>query len=121
MLFKIDTKEKFHVITFLQSEITASMAEEMEAQLNKLVKDTGKSVVCDMQQIERFDSEFVNKLCGLRKEIYEANASFACFHVPAELEEMLAEEEPLFNIVPSETEAWDIVQMEEIERELGFD
>ena len=51
---------------------------------------------------------------------YEKNFSFVICNLNPSIENILKEKELLesMNITPSESEAWDIVQMEEIEREL---
>ena len=51
---------------------------------------------------------------------YQENASFVSCCLQKPVEDFLTNSEliELFNITPTESEAWDIVQMEEIEREL---
>ena len=60
----------------------------------------------------------------LQQKFYEKNCSFVICNLTKEVEQLLDENELLevMNVTPTESEAWDIVQMEEIERELlgGF-
>jgi len=60
----------------------------------------------------------------LQQKFYEKNCSFVICNLAKEVEQLLDENELLevMNVTPTESEAWDIVQMEEIERELlgGF-
>ncbi|MEL4411465.1 hypothetical protein, partial [Shewanella algae] len=51
---------------------------------------------------------------------YDANASFVICELKPAVEDNLEQWELLdiLNVTPTESEAWDIVQMEEIEREL---
>ena len=56
----------------------------------------------------------------LQQRFYEQNRSFVICELQPSVENALDKEEllELLNSTPTESEAWDIVQMEEIEREL---
>ena len=56
----------------------------------------------------------------MQQKFYENNASFVICEVLPALEARLDELEflQMMNVTPTESEAWDIIQMEEIEREL---
>jgi anti-anti-sigma regulatory factor len=66
------------------------------------------------------DNSGAECLVRTQQHFYEAGASFVVCEVPAQLEAFLDKTDLLemMNITPTESEAWDIVQMEEIEREL---
>jgi anti-anti-sigma regulatory factor len=66
------------------------------------------------------DETAANSIVKLQHNFYEAHASFVICNVQAPVEGFLDKLELLemMNITPTESEAWDIVQMEEIEREL---
>ena len=59
------------------------------------------------------------KLARIQQKFYENNASFVICELQKPVEEFLDQHELLeiMNITPTQSEAWDIVQMEEIERE----
>jgi anti-anti-sigma regulatory factor len=59
-------------------------------------------------------------LANIQQEFYEKNCSFIICELQEKVEEKLDELEILeiLNVTPTESEAWDILQMEEIEREL---
>ena len=63
------------------------------------------------------------KLAALQHEFYENNSSFIICEMQKSVEEQLDEQGllELMNVTPTESEAWDICQMEEIERELMQD
>jgi anti-anti-sigma regulatory factor len=60
---------------------------------------------------------------NLQQQFYDAGISFVICCLQESVEAMLEEAEILFqlNVTPTESEAWDIVQMEAIERELMDD
>lgn len=120
MQVKIDTKEKFHVIIPLESEISATMTDGMRVTLLPYLKSKVKNVVFNMESIANIDDEGAEQLLQIQQEFYQENASFVICCLQKQVEQFLSNAEllELFNATPTESEAWDIVQMEEIEREL---
>ncbi len=120
MEVKIDTKEKFTVVTpilpVLSANIAANLAETCTGQLQKEVKN----VVLHMANVTTVDKDAAVTLYNLQQKFYESNASFVicCLQPGVEASFDKLELLELLNITPTESEAWDIVQMEEIEREL---
>jgi anti-anti-sigma regulatory factor len=62
-------------------------------------------------------------LVELQESFYEKNCSFVICGLQPKVAELLDAKGwlELLNVTPTESEAWDIVQMEEIERELMDD
>ncbi|KIC93005.1 STAS domain-containing protein [Flavihumibacter solisilvae] len=120
MQVKIDTKEKFHVITILDPKITANMTAEMEKSLSALLQKEVKNVVLNLNSVTEIDVESAESLVKIQQSFYENNASFVICGIQPAIEEFLDNEQLLemLSATPTESEAWDIVQMEEIEREL---
>lgn len=120
MEVKIDTKEKFHVITLIDSNLSDNVAAELAALVNKYLQNTIKNVVLKLPNTLTIDEKACEELTGLQQKFYENNASFVICELQPSIENKLDELEILetMNITPTESEAWDIVQMEEIEREL---
>lgn len=120
MQVKIDTKEKFHVITPIEAILSATMTDGIETALLPYLQNDVKNVVLNLEQVENVDAAAAAKLLQIQQQFYENNASFVSCNVQKNVNAFLAENEldELLNIAPTESEAWDIVQMEEIEREL---
>jgi len=59
-------------------------------------------------------------LANAQEQFYDNNASFVICALSDTLQNSIDNSEyaEMMNLTPTETEAWDIVQMEEIEREL---
>lgn len=120
MEVKIDTKEKFTVVTpilpELSANIAANLAETCTGQLQKEVKN----VILHLGNIITVDEDAAKILSNLQQKFYESNASFVicCLQPGVEASFDKMELLELLNTTPTESEAWDIVQMEEIEREL---
>ena len=121
MQFKIDTSEKFHAIKIKEPVLSANMTAELDACLMPLLQQDVKNVVLNLQDIQTIDNAAGEHLVKLQHSYYEQSASFVLCCVQKQVEKALdaADLLELLNIAPTESEAWDIVHMEEIERELG--
>jgi anti-anti-sigma factor len=122
MKVKIDTKEKLHVITIHEPELAANMTEQMDKVLTALLDENVKNAVVNMQDIQTLDKAAAGHLIALQRLFNERQASFVvCSPQPA-VKKFLHENDLLdqLNVAPTLSEATDIVQMEEIEREMGL-
>jgi anti-anti-sigma regulatory factor len=117
---KIDTKEKFAVLTLEAADITANMSASLTDHCKTVLNSPQKNLILNLEKVETMDPIIVNALTESQQYFYENSASFVVFGINEKLETFLDEMEVLemWNITPTESEAWDIVQMEEIEREL---
>lgn len=120
MEVKIDTKEKFHVITLLPTNLPATMTEELSNRLLSYLHSDIKNIVLDLKELQSLDNLSAETLVKIQQKFYESNASFVICGLQPPVEEFLDKNEQLeiMNVTPTESEAWDIIQMEEIEREL---
>jgi anti-anti-sigma regulatory factor len=120
MEVKTDTKEKFHVMSVETQFLSANLAAELNSRLIELLKDTTKNVVLNLSSVKSIQEEAAETLVRTQQKFYEQNASFVVCELTNEVEAFLDDKELLeiMNVTPTESEAYDIVQMEEIEREL---
>lgn len=120
MLVKINTKEKFHVITLNSPDLSANMTAELSECLLPLLQNGVKNVVLSLKGLQTLDPSAAETIVSIQQQFYENNASFVVCEIPASIETALDDAGLLevMNVTPTESEAWDIVQMEEIEREL---
>ena|SRR5882724_1245662 len=120
MQVKIDTSEKFHAITLKESILSANMTGELDACLLPLLQNDVKNVVLNLQDIKIIDDAAAEHLAKLQQTFYEQSASFVVCCLQPEVEDALDKADllELMNVTPTESEGKDIVQMEEIEREL---
>jgi anti-anti-sigma factor len=121
MQFKFDTSEKFHAIQIKEPVLSANMTEDLEACLMPLMQQEVKNVVLNLQDIQNIDNAAGERLVQIQQRFYDQNASFVICCIQKQVEKTLDEADllELLNAAPTESEAWDIIHMEEIERELG--
>lgn len=123
MNVKIDTKEKFHVVTPTDASISANMTAELSAKMLELAEGPVKNVVLNMKEVKSVEIPCGEILLKTQQQFYENDSSFVICELSKETEQQLEEAGILedMNTTPTESEAWDIVQMEEIEREMMND
>jgi anti-anti-sigma factor len=121
MMVKIDTREKFHVITIHEAYLAANMTEKMDKAILALLDDNVKNVIINMKDIKNVESAAADHLVKLYNTFYNAGASFVVCELQPDVRKALEQSNTLekLNYTPTESEAMDMVQMEEIEREFG--
>ena len=120
MQVKIDTKEKFAVVTPIPPELSANIAAEIRETAMQQLQEAVKNIVLSLSAVRSITNDAIPIIVELQQSFYEQNASFVICCIQPSVEEAFANAGQLemLNCTPTESEAWDIVQMEEIEREL---
>ena len=119
MKLKIDTKENFTVLTPEESFISANMTEDIESMCGNASYKI-PHIVVNMKMVEIIDEQAAEKFSQIQKQFYEQNKSMVICELQKGVKKVFVKLELIdfMNITPTESEAWDILQMEEIEREL---
>lgn len=120
MEIKIDTKEKFKVITPLSTIIDDNITKEIHDLCLTIIEKEKISVIIKLNYVKKLVSQAIEMLQNLRNIFYDKSLSFVVCEFSEEVLKHIKEADLLddFNYAPTESEAWDIVQLEEIEREL---
>lgn len=123
MNVKIDTKEIFHVISLNDEILSANMAEDLTSLVAETYKADNKSVVLNLESVKQIDEMIADAISSIHQEIYSHKKSFVICGLTQSVKTVFQNKDLIdtLNITPTESEAWDIVQMEEIERELDMD
>ncbi len=119
MIVKIDTKEKFTVLTIEAAKITANMTADIE-NFTRYASEINPHLIINMINVAEIEVEAARVLAEVQQKFYEKDHSFVICEMKTDVENTFDNEEltETMNITPTESEAGDIVQMEEIEREL---
>ena len=119
MSFKIDTKEKFTVITPLSSAFSDVMTAELSGMLHSRLQDSTPHCILNFENVEIANPALSGLLLEMHERFYQENNSLVICGIRPELYTSFSEGDltEILNITPTESEAWDIVQMEEMERE----
>ena len=120
MHYKIDTKEKFTVLSLLDPNLSSNLVPELNDLIKKLGTNSPRNLVLNLEGVKDWDLSIMELLAQHQEVFYDNNTSFVLCCLTDHLQTSLDSTEfgEVMNLTPTETEAWDIVQMEEIEREL---
>ena len=119
MNVKIDTKERFTVITPEEAHLPVNMTEELNQLLLSYLQKDIPHLVLKMENVQSIDEPVAEDIAKVQQQFYEKDCSFVISNLQKEVKELFEKKELLefMNYTSSESEAWDIVQMEEIERD----
>jgi anti-anti-sigma factor len=120
MNFKIDTKEKFHVISLNESLFSANMTDKLRELFTEVTQNDVKHIILNLKAVQSLEQPTAHFLVREQQEAYASNRSFVLCEIQPSVKDALKKLDlmDLLNVTPTESEAWDIVQMEEVEREL---
>ncbi len=118
--YQTETKEKFNVITFLNTDLNSNLVPELAELTSKWGNTAPKNLVLNMKNVRNWDESVIEHIALSQGQFYENNTSFVICALSPALQDILDKTDyaELLNMTPTESEAWDILQMEEIEREL---
>jgi anti-anti-sigma regulatory factor len=119
MKVKIDTKEKMYVITIEEKKLSANMTGEVKETFLKYLQEQISNVVVDFKEVSEIELAPAKELAIIQQKFYEENHSMVFCNLLSDVSDFLDKNDLLeiLNVTPTESEACDIVQMEEIERE----
>jgi len=119
MNFKIDTREKFTMITPVSDFSSDNLTAELKQLIHSYLQHK-TNIVVNLKNAVNIEENTIHIIAALQNEFYEHNISFVVCEIQSPVLSLIKKNEldEVLNITPTETEAWDIVQMEEVEREL---
>lgn len=120
MPFKIDTKEKFNVICPAVTLTTAIMTDELGKCLENCLTQDVKNVIINLKDTQNVEDAAALELLNWQGKFMEAGVSFVVCEANDSIQQQFVhlEMDDVLNLTPTESEAWDLVHMDEIEREL---
>jgi len=120
MQYQTETKEKFTVIKILDNLLSSNLVPELASITGAVLSQNPKNLVLNLEKVAQWDLPIIEQLAKSQELFYDNNASFVICCLSEPLENTLEATDffDIMNTTPTESEAWDIVQMEEIEREL---
>ena len=119
MKVKISTNEKFHAITVNEPCLAANMTAALHELCEPFLIQEVKNLLLNLKDIQKIDSAAADGLLGLRNLFYGNRASFVLCELQPLVKKYFEQNEQfeILQIAPTQSEASDIIYMEEIERE----
>lgn len=120
MPLHISTKEKFHTIHIQSENFTNELANRLKQMHALILQSSVKNTIVNFKNVIDADAKALAVLPSLLMSSTEVHTSFVICELSEPLIALLNQNDWIdaLNITPTESEAWDIVQMEEMEREL---
>jgi anti-anti-sigma factor len=119
MKVKISTNGKFHAITVFEPILAANMTADLRALCEPFLQEEVKNLLLNLKDIQKMDSAAAGTLLELRNLFYKNGASFVLCELQPSVKKYFDQHEQfeILQIAPTQSEASDIIYMEEIERE----
>ncbi|MBO9155029.1 STAS domain-containing protein [Chitinophaga sp. GCM10012297] len=122
MQFKIDTKEKIVLLRLEEETLDAKMSDTFVSSLASLDELEQKNLILDLHSLQSADDAGLKAIFTVYARQYDRGLSAAVTGLNSTLTQKLSAAYPeILNIVPTESEAIDMVMMEDLERELNLD
>ena len=101
-----------------------SFSDNLTAELNELLssyKQSKINLIINFKNVSTTNEQVIKQIAAWQNEFYNSKLSFVLCEIQQSVKAVLEklELDDVLNTAPTETEAWDIVQLEEIERELS--
>jgi anti-anti-sigma factor len=119
MKVKISTNGKFHAITVLEPILAANMTAALYDLCEPFLQQEVKSVLLNLKDIQKMDSAAAEAIFEIRNLFYANRASFVLCELQSPIKKYFDQNEQFESLqtAPTQSEASDIIFMEEIERE----
>ena len=119
MKVKISTNEKFHAITVLEPYFTANMTAALHDLCEPFLNQEVKNLILNLKDIQKMDSAAAEAILEIRNLFYANRASFVLCELQTSVKKYFNQNEQFetLQITPTQSEASDIIFIEEIERE----
>ncbi|MGN7720750.1 hypothetical protein [Chitinophaga sp. 22620] len=122
MQFKIDTKEKIVLLRLEEETLDAKMSDAFVDATGAMDELEGKNLILDLHSLQSADDDGLKAIFTVYMRQYDRSLSAAVAGLNSTLTQKLTAAYPgMLNIVPTESEAIDMVMMEDFERELDLD
>jgi anti-anti-sigma factor len=119
MKVKISTNGKFHAITVLEPILAANMTAALHDLCEPFLQQEVKNVLLNLKDIQKMDSAAAEAFLELRNLFNTNRASFVLCEPQPSVKKYFEQNEQFetMQIAPTQSEASDIIFMEELERE----
>ncbi|QHS60411.1 STAS domain-containing protein [Chitinophaga agri] len=119
MEFKIDTKEKILVVQPQIKQLDANLSAGFTKEVSELPDLEGRNLILDMGLVENADESGIKAILTVYHQQYDSGLSCAVTGLNSTLTNALKNaDDSVYNVVPTMSEAIDMVMMEDLEREL---
>jgi anti-sigma B factor antagonist len=120
MKFEVDKHQKYVLLKPLDMELLSDNAPKLKSEVILINTEGINNVILDLGMVQTADESGISAILSANRICKNAEGTFvlACVHSEIQKLIQLSTTENFINIVPTVSEAIDLVFMEEIERDL---
>ncbi len=121
MNFSVDKQEKYTILGLQETKLNSLMAPELKSEFLVLSNENHKNVVLDLSEVTFVDSSGLSAILIGNRMCKNADGIFVLAGVHENVLKLLriSQLQNILNIVPSVSEAIDLIIMEEVERDIN--
>lgn len=121
MNYTQEEKEKFLLFRVTADKLDATISTEVKAAVSNAINEGHKNIIMDMSQVKYCDSSGLNVILIGYRGCKNANGSFILFGTSKMVSKLIhmSQLNTILSIVETESEAVDLLYMEEIERDIN--
>lgn len=121
MNYTQEEKEKFLLFKVTADKLDATISTEVKAAVSNAINQGHKNIIMDMSQVKYCDSSGLNVILIGYRGCKNANGSFILFGTSKMVSKLIhmSQLNTILSIVETESEAIDLLYMEEIERDIN--
>lgn len=121
MKFTVDKKEKYSIIKLQEDKLNTLVAPHLKSELVLLNSDGVKNIILEISEVRFADSSGLSAILIGNRLCSNASGSFVIASPQESVLKLIkiSQLDNILHIVPSLSEAIDLVMMEEIERDIN--
>jgi len=120
MKFSVDKHEKYVVLKLNEAKLNSIMSPQLKSELILINTEGQRNIILDLSAVKYSDSSGLSSLLVGHRLCKNADGSFIIVGANGNIDRLItiSQLENIFTIVPTVSEAIDLIFMEEIEKEL---
>lgn len=120
MKFAISKEERYVIIQPAEENLTATFAPALKTEFVLMNNEGYKNIICDLNQVKYVDSSGLSSFLVGDRICNEKGGKFVLCNISDSLKHLLelSQLDTILNVVPSLSEAVDLVLLNELERDL---
>lgn len=121
MNYTIEEKDKFMLFRVTADKLDATISSEVKAAVSNTINEGNKNMIMDLSHVKYCDSSGLNVILIGYRGCKNVNGSFILFGASKMVSKLInmSQLNTILSIVETESEASDLLYMEEIERDLN--
>ncbi len=121
MKYTIENKDKYSILKLKDDKLNELISSDLKSQIVAMNQDGVRNIILDLSEVSYCDSSGLSAILIGNKLCKKAKGSFVLVGLKVNVKRIItiSQLDKVLSIVPSISEATDLIYMEEVERELA--